>query len=296
MAFHSIAQETIAVDECIIQKIATGFEFTEGPCWHPDGYLIFSDIPANKIFKLSSGKVEVFLDNSGMVFSDTSLLSDHIGSNGIAMDLDGNIIICQHGNHAIASLDRYGHISILANEYEGKPFNSPNDLIVRSDGTIFFTDPPYGLKEQVLNSSAFQPHAGVYLLNEGVVKLLSTRLRYPNGVCLSMEEKRLFVSSNHPDEPELWQFRISRDGHILDQEIFVHRNADGILCDIHDNLYLATHEGVVILSSAGEHIATITLDEIPSNLCWGGRDRTVLYVTARTSVYSIENLWKPNKL
>ena len=296
MLFNSIAQETIAVDECIIQKIASGFEFTEGPFWHPEGYLLFSDTPANRIYKYSSGKIEVFLENSGMVLSDRSLLSDQIGSNGIAIDLQENIVFCQHGNHAIAAMDRYGHISILANGYEGKPFNSPNDLVVRSDGSIFFTDPPYGLKGQELNTSAFQPHAGLYMIQDGTVKLLSIHLRYPNGVCFSGDGHRLFVSSNHPDEPELWQYRFSRDGQLLDKEIFIHRNADGIKCDIHDNLYLATNEGVAIISSAGELIALISLGETPTNLCWGGKEQNVLYVTARSSVYSIENLWKPNKL
>jgi gluconolactonase len=269
-----------------IKRVASGFIFTEGPVWHPDNYLLFSDIPANKIWKLrKDGETELFRDNSGFTGTETSSLSDMIGSNGLAIDRSGDLIICQHGDHAIAKLDKEGKISVITGSYNNRPFNSPNDIVIRSDGSIFFTDPPYGLKGQVLIPEKFQPHGGIYMYNRGASTLIATELRYPNGVCFSPGEKFLYAGSNHPDEPLLLRYSLNPDGSIIERVVIAKQNADGITVDKTGNLFLCTDNGIVILSPAGEKLHEIALPETPSNLAWKTVDS--LYVTARTGVYHL---------
>jgi gluconolactonase len=269
-----------------VEKIATGFQFTEGPVWHPTGFLLFSDTPANVIWQLyPDGRVKYYMDNSGLIGNDTSLLSDMVGSNGLALDAYNNLVICQHGNHALAMLDRNGVISVLTSSFEGRPYNSPNDLVIRSDRSIYFTDPPYGLKEQVLRPEAFQPHAGVYCYKNGTVNLISDRLKYPNGTCFSPDESFLYISSNHPDEAQLWRYHISVTGEIKEQTIIAEQNADGIKTDHRGNLYLSTDDGILILSSQGQKLALISLPESPTNITWIKPEHTHLYITARSSIY-----------
>lgn len=270
-----------------IEKVVTGFQFTEGPVWHPDQYLLFSDIPANLIWQLfPDGIIRHFMDNSGLLNTDTSMLSDMIGSNALAIDRQNNLIICQHGNHGISKLDKNGVISVLTSSYKGRPYNSPNDVVIRqSDGSIYFSDPPYGLKEQVLHPDIFQPHAGVYRYKEGNVTLLSDKFNYPNGVCLSPDESYLYVSSNHPDEAFLWRYSLSPSGEVTDKIILTEQNADGIKTDQSGNLFLCTDNGILILSSQGEKLALLPVPENPANIAWVKPGYKQLYITARNSVY-----------
>jgi gluconolactonase len=257
------------------EKMASGFQFTEGPVWHHNGFLLFSDTPANKVYRLFPGHPPaVFIDNSGYTGTDMSLLSDMIGSNGLAWDGE-RLIICQHGNHAIACLDINNRLHILTNNYNGRPFNSPNDLAISTDGSIYFTDPPYGLKNQVLHPAFFQSSAGLY--------------RYYNGVCFSPDEEFLYTGSNHPDEPFIWRLTLSENGEIKNQSLLIEHNADGIKTDEQGRIFLATNEGILIVSPEGKKLALLALPEIPSNLAWGGRNGKELYVTARSSVYRIRN-------
>lgn len=270
-----------------IDKIATGFQFTEGPVWHPDQYLLFSDIPANLIWQIfPDGIIRHYMDNSGLLSNDTSLLSDMIGSNALAIDQQGNLIICQHGNHGISKLDKNGVISVLTSSYKGRPYNSPNDIVIRkSDGSIYFSDPPYGLKEQVLHPDTFQPHAGVYRYKDGEVTLLSDKFNYPNGVCLSPDESYLYVSSNHPDEAFLWRYSLSPSGEVTDKIILTEQNADGIKTDQSGNLFLCTDNGILILSPQGEKLALLPVPESPTNIAWVNPGYNQLYITARSSIY-----------
>ena len=270
------------------EKIGSGFQFTEGPVWHPDGFLLFSDTPANKIYQLIPGKpVTVYLDHSGFSGADNSLLSDQIGSNGLALDSEKQLIICQHGDHAIARLDKGKKINLLTAIYQGRPFNSPNDLVISKDGSIYFSDPPYGLKEQVLHPSVFQQHAGLYRYYKGETRLLSTDLRYPNGVCFSPGEEFLYNGSNHPDEPVIWRYTLSKEGEIIHQSVLIEQNADGIKTDKEGRIFMATDEGILIVSPAGGKLALIPLAETPTNLAWGRENE--LYVTARSSLYKISS-------
>ncbi|MBC7949201.1 MAG: SMP-30/gluconolactonase/LRE family protein [Chitinophagaceae bacterium] len=274
-----------------VEKLATGFQFTEGPIWHPSGFLLFSDIPANKIYRLYPGKeAEVYLDRSGFTGADGSLLSDMIGSNGLAIDSNKNLVLCQHGNHAVSRIDSNGKMHVLTDRFDGRPYNSPNDLVISSDGSIYFTDPPYGLKEQVIHPSIFQTGAGVYRYKDDEVKLLTTDLRYPNGICFSPREEYIYVGSNHPDEPIIWRYTLSKSGEILHQSELIEHNADGIKTNDRGDLFLATDKGILIVSAEGKKLDLISLPETPSNLAWGAAAYKELYVTARSSIYKISQL------
>lgn len=280
--------DDFATTGLITHRVASGFQFTEGPLWHPDGYLLFSDIPANKIYKLVPGHTPVvYLDNSGFSGTDSALLSDMIGSNGLAMDENRYLVFCQHGDHSIARLNDDHSILPVVTLYQDRPFNSPNDLTISSDGSIYFTDPPYGLKDQVLNPSRFQARAGLYRYHRGQLKLLSTDLRYPNGICFSPCEQFLYAGSNHPDEPFIWRYTLTPGGDIVHRFVLARQNADGIKTDPMGRLFLATDKGVMVLSAEGKKLALIPLPETPSNLTWGGRNGNDLFITARTSVYRI---------
>jgi gluconolactonase len=271
-----------------IEKVATGFGFSEGPVWHPDNYLLFSDIPGNRIWQLSpSGEKKVYLENSGFTGKDTSALSDQVGSNGLAIDKEQNLLICQHGNHALSILHKQNGQSVLTGKFEGKPFNSPNDLVVKSDGTIFFSDPPYGLRDRLLNPGLFQSHAGVYLYKNGITTLLTEDFRYPNGLCFSPDERYLYVSSNHPDEPYLWRYELSSGNEVLHQTVLIQQNADGIKSDEQGNIYMCTDEGILVVSPEGKKLALIHIPETPANIAWAGSEFRELFCTARSSIYHI---------
>lgn len=273
-----------------MEKVASGFQFTEGPVWHPDGYLLFSDTPANKVWRLlPDGTSSVYIADSGFTGNSTADLSDMIGSNGLAITADNELILCQHGNHAIARLDREHNLSILTGHYAGRPLNSPNDVVIRSDGSIWFTDPPYGLKDQVLHPDVFQPRGGVYRYHEGKTVLICEDLLYPNGICFSPDESRLYVSSNHADEPFLWQYDLSATGEITSRSVLIRQNADGIKTDKKGNLFLCTDEGVLIVSPEGKKIALIRLPDSPANIAFLP-DHTGFYSTARSTIYYIHGL------
>lgn len=279
-----------ALQDAEVTQVASGLQFSEGALWHPDGYLLFSDTPANRIYQLfPDTKPRVYLDNSGFTKTDGSMLSDQVGSNGLAFDEDGDLLVCQHGDHAIARLGSGKKLEILADSYEGKPFNSPNDIVCGPDGAIYFTDPPYGLKDQVLHPETFQTAAGVYRFYKGEITRMSEDLRYPNGICFSPSGEFMYVGSNHPDEAIIWKYKVS-GGKIKQQSILINQNADGIKTDKKGNLWMATEEGLMVVSPGGIKLALFRMDETPTNLNWVGNDYSQLYVTARSAVYHIKNL------
>jgi gluconolactonase len=271
-----------------VRQIASGFLFTEGPVWHPDQYFLFSDTPANRIYQLfANGKTTVYLEKSGLSHSYTGDLSEQVGSNGLALNNINQLFICQHGNHAIAVLDENKQLRTLINEYDGLPFNSPNDLVFCSNGLLFFTDPPYGLAGQVLHPDKFQPWAGIYKYDGHTVELVGRELQYPNGVCFSPDEEWLYVSTNHPNEQYILKYRVSSNGDIRYEGILVKENADGIKTDREGNIYLATGEGILIVSPLGEKLGLIGLPGMATNLAWGGAHEEILCVTAGSSIYLV---------
>ncbi len=277
-----------------IEKIADGFQFTEGPVWHKDGYLLFTDIPANKIYKYEPGKgISVYLENSGYIGSDDEVKGQ--GANGLTFDNAGNLLICQHGARQVLKADQAGNYTPIARQYGGKRLNSPNDLVVKSDGTIFFTDPPWGLSqglEDPLKELSFQ---GVFKLSNGSLELIDDQLTMPNGIALSLDEKYLYVATTENGKAQYFRYELNEEGAILKKELFFDaRNlngeggADGMKVDKKGNCYFTGPGGIIVVNAKGKHIGTITPPEIPANLGWGGKDGKTLFMTCRTGLYAIE--------
>ena len=277
--------------------IHTGFDietwaddclFTEGPVWNPAGFYLFSDITANCIYRLEAGKKKaVYLAGSGTQNpSDPDLKPGQAGSNALAYDAGGNLLVCQHGSHGIARYDGKALQPYIA-AYQGKPFNSPNDFIIHPDGRIYFSDPPYGLKDGKLNPEKFQPLAGVYCWKDGQLELICDQYQYPNGVCLSPDHGTLYICSNKPFEAfvSAYDTATNRPARVLARE-----NSDGIECDEAGNVYLCNKDGIIILNPAGERMALIALPSIPANICWGGAEGKDLFITARQNIFLIPSL------
>jgi gluconolactonase len=279
--------------------IHTGFEvetlsddcgFTEGPVWNPDGYYLFSDIPANCIYKIDpAGRREIFVEKSGTDQPhDPDLNATQIGSNGLAYDAAGNLLVCRHGAHSIARYDGR-KMTELAGSFRGHLLNSPNDLILHSDGRLFFSDPPYGLRDGKLNPDRYQERAFVFMLTGGKLQMICDRYQYPNGVCLSPDEKMLFICSNKPFE----QFVSMYDTRNMKyMGIFAEENGDGIDIDRACNIYLCNKDGILILDTRGKRLALITLPAVPANICWGGKDGKDLMICARQNIFLIRGLMK----
>jgi gluconolactonase len=280
------AASEIIPTNLVVEQMATGFEFTEGPLWHREGYLIFSDTPSNNVYKLDAqGKKSIFLENSGYLAAPPQ--QDARGSNGITYDKQGNLILAQHGDRAVVKLAPDGSKEKIVDTYNGKKLNSPNDLVVKSDGAIYFTDPPYGLPKLNDDPSKEQKVNGIYRYYDGKLTLLASDLTYPNGLAFSPDEKFLYVGSSDLDNQFIMRYGVNEDGTLGKGEVFAKTFVDGLKVDRQGNLYLATSEGIKIYSPNGNYLAAIALPEEPANLAWGGEDYRTLYITARTSVYRL---------
>lgn len=273
-----------------IETLADDCLFTEGPVWNREGFYLFSDIPANCIYKISEGEArEIYLENSGTYNpNDPDLKPGQTGSNALAYDRDGSLLICRHGSHDIAKYDGKRMESFI-DSYKGKPLNSPNDFILHSEGRLYFSDPPYGLKDGKLNPQKFQPLAGVYCWKKAEMELICDKYQYPNGVCLSKDQKVLYICSNKPFEKFISAFNTSGHQFI---KIFAEENSDGMEVDRYDNVYLCNKDGLIILDRKGERLALIQLPTIPANVCWGGKGMNDLFITARENIFLIKNLQK----
>lgn len=263
-----------------LEIIAEDLGFAEGPLWHPKGFLLFSDVIKNEIVKVEGGKKETFMAPSGLTKSKNGYHHEQIGSNAIALDKNGDLILCQHGNHAIAKVSQEGHAQILVDSFNGKRLNSPNDLALSPEGDILFTDPPYGLKDQRLIPHVAQPIAGVYKLSNGLVELLSDDFQYPNGICFSPDYHYVYIGSNHEGEYiKRYQYK---NGKLHKGEVFVKENADGLKTDVNGNLYLATMGGILILNDTGRKKDFIKTPEMATNLCFNGKE---IFITTPTKVF-----------
>lgn len=289
-----------------VEKVADDFGFLEGPVWvHTAGagYLLFSDIPANAIKKWSpDGKVSIFLANSGFTGKDSSDVGYQInngrsqvtllGSNGITVDSQGRVTFCQHGDHGVVRLEKDGKRTTLADSFEGKRLNSPNDLVYKSDGSLYFTDPPYGLRKLDQDPKKALPFSGVYRWSNGKLQLLYKDFKAPNGIAFSPDEKYLYVDDSA--SRTYWRFEVKPDGTIADGKLFFDMNSsteqgvpDGMKLDHKGNIYGVGPGGVWVLSSEGKHLGTIKAPEDPANLAWGDADAKTLYLTARTGLYRV---------
>jgi gluconolactonase len=258
------------------ERIAGDLKFTEGPVWHPDGYLLFSDIPANTIYKWApDSKLEKFRYPSG-------------NSNGLTLDSEKRLIACEHGNRRVSRTESDGKIVALADSYQGKRLNSPNDLVVKSDGSVYFTDPPYGVQPDKRELD-FQ---GVYRISpDGDLKVLVKDFDKPNGLAFSPDEKLLYVADTAKKHVRV--FNVQPDGTLANDGIFAdnvykdNHGPDGMKMDVNGNLYIAA--GVVwIFDKSGQHIGDIIAPEAPANLAFGGSDNKTLFITARTSLYRVK--------
>ena len=290
------ALDAIVTPGTKIEKLAGGFQFTEGPVWVRDGgYLLFSDPNANTIYRYDpqTGAISVFRAKSG--FSGVNIGEYHqAGSNGLTLDKNGLLTINQHGNRRVIRVEKPGNITVLAESYEGKRLNSPNDLVYRSDGTLYFTDPPFGLPRVFDDPKKELPFSGVFMVKDGKVTLVAKDFTGPNGLAFSPDEKYLYV--DNWDEKRKWIFRysVNSDGTLGKGELFFDMNAapgedalDGLKVDKDGNVYASGPGGLWVISSAGKHLGTIVGPEHPHNMAWGDEDGKTLYLCARTGLYKI---------
>ena len=255
-----------------VEKAAGGFQFTEGPVWHKDGYLLFSDIPANKIMKWTpDGKVATFREDSG-------------GANGLTFDSQGRLIACEHGNRRVSVTAADGTISAVAETCQGKKFNSPNDCAARSDGTIFFTDPDYGLGRRPRETEV----KGVYRVKPGgEAVLLAGDFDKPNGIAFSPDEKILYVADTA--QSHVRAFDVDPDGSLKNGRVLLEvEGPDGMKVDSQGNLFIASRNGIEIFSPEGVRLEIIAVPEAPANCAFGGPDNKTLFITARTGLYRVE--------
>lgn len=289
-----------------VEKVADGFGFLEGPVWvhtSSPGYLLFSDIPANAINKWTpDGKVSVFLAKSGFSGADSSNVGYQInngsaivtllGSNGITLDKQGRVTFGQHGDRSVVRLEKDGKRTVLAARYEGKRLNSPNDLVYKSDGSLYFTDPPFGLRKLDQDPSKELLFEGVYRWADGKLQLLNKDFKAPNGIAFSPDEKYLYVDDSA--SKTYWRFQVQPNGTLAKGKLFFDMSSskdegvpDGMKLDQNGNIYGVGPGGVWILSPEGKHLGTIKAPEDPANLAWGDADGKTLYLTARTGLYRI---------
>jgi gluconolactonase len=303
-----------AMDELLdanatVERVATGFDkWTEGPVWTHAQTLLFAEIPANSIIQWKpGGKAEVFLHPSGYK-GPQPFTGPEPGSNGMTVDSKGRLTVAGHAQRNVwrlETLDGKGRVTVLADTFEGKPLNSPNDLVYRSDGSLYFTDPPYGLPTQQDNDPGKKLTVnGVYRIRgarnraagappDGAqVQLLIKDLTRPNGIAFSPDEKTLYVSNSGPQK---WmRYTVNNDGTVGEGKLLFDASGekgvggpDGIKVDRRGNIWGSGPGGVWVLSPEGKHLGTIPVAERVSNVAWGDQDGKTLYITASTSIYRI---------
>jgi gluconolactonase len=279
--------------DAVIEVLAMGFDWAEGPVWMPasgdrEACLLFSDVPRNRIHRWRPGKgVDVFLEPSG--FSGPGQYGPEPGSNGLALDREGRLILCEHGDRRVSRLERDGGRKTLADSFEGKRFNSPNDAVVHSSGAIYFTDPPYGLPEQWDDPRRELDCCGVYRIGvDGGVALLCRTLLRPNGICLSPDEQTLYVAQSDSRAPIIKAFRVNGDGTLDDGRTFFDATPlaksrrgvpDGLSVDAQGNVFATGPGGVLVLAPDGTHLGTLLTGQATANCCFGA-DGTTLFITA----------------
>jgi len=289
------ALDAIVPENPKVFKLADGFTFTEGPLWVDKGqYLLFSDPNENKIWKYSAdGQLTLFREPAGYAGADIAEYRQP-GSNGLALDPQGRLTINQHGNRRIVQLDDRGQEQVVVDRFQGKRLNSPNDLVFRSDGTLFFTDPPFGLPKVHDDPRRETPHFGVYSLHQGRLNLLTAEFTGPNGIALSPDEKHLYVGNWDEKKKVVYRYEVQPDGTVKNGRLFFDLTSgkgedaiDGVKVDQRGNVYVSGPGGLWVISPEGKHLGTIVTPMHPHNMAWGDADRKTLYLAARSGLYRI---------
>ena len=304
------ALDHIVSADAKLERVASGFnKWTEGPVWTRQGTLLFAEIPANNIIQWSPAKgAVVFMHPSGYKGSEP-YKGPEPGSNGMTLDADGRVSVAGHARRNVwrmESVDPKAQITVLADSYQGKKLNSPNDLVYKSDGSLYFTDPPYGLQTQsdadpqkelqvngvyrIPGARQHKPGAAPY---RDKMQLVIKDLARPNGLAFSPDEKFLYVAES--GKKQWFRYRVQPDGSLTDGALFLDASTDpaeggpdGLRVDEKGNIYGSGPGGVWIISPDGKHIGTIKVPERVSNVAWGDQDGKTLYITASTSLYRIK--------
>lgn len=285
--------DTLVPRDAQIEKVAGGFTFTEGPLWRPNNVLWFSDVIGNVVRQWApDGKVTEILRPGG--YDGNSLpAGGYIGPNGMTADKDGAVLLCQHGNRRIVRITPDMKVTTVVDKFEGKKFNSPNDLVFRSDGSLYFTDPPYGLPKGDDDPMKELKFNGVYRLANGKLQLLVKDLTRPNGIAFSPDEKTLYVANSEPKR--FWmRYDVAANGSVSNGKVFADVSAeketgvpDGMKVDSLGNVYAAGPGGLWVFSPDGKHLGTIKPPEQAINCAWGDDGKT-LYIAAITGLYRIK--------
>ena len=276
-------------------KLAEGFQFTEGPLWVRErGELLFSDPNANRIYAYNehAASLRVFREMSGYEGADIAEYGQP-GSNGLALDAQRRLTINQHGNRRVVRVEEDGTLTVLADRYDGKRLNSPNDLVYAANGALYFTDPPFGLPRFFEDPRKELPYSGVYRTRDGRVDLLARDLSGPNGLAFSPDELLLYVDNWDAKAKRVLGYPVNDDGTLERPTVFADLTAevpgeealDGLKVDAHGNVYVAGPDGLRIYSPAGRHLGTIVAPRPIHNFAWGGADGRTLYLTARDRLY-----------
>ena len=287
------ALDALVPQNAVIEKVAGGFEFTEGPLWRPEGVIWFSDVTGNVLRSVTpAGQVAVLIQKAGGQTSAPP--GSFVGPNGMIADKDGYVLLCQHNNRRIVRVAKDLTITPYLEKFEGKRFKSPNDLVYRSDGTLYFTDPPYGLLKQDDDPAKELKFNGVFRYANGKLTAEVKDLSRPNGLALSPDGKILYVA-NSDEKKRIWmRYDVAADGSVSNGRLFADVTAekeqglpDGFKVDTQGNIWTSGPAGIWIFSPDGRHLGTIKTPEVPANCNWGDDGKT-LYITAVTSVYRIK--------
>jgi gluconolactonase len=260
-----------------VERLATGFAFTEGPTWHPEGFYYFVDIRHNRLHRLTPGQAP-------------EIVREHTGEgNGTTFDLQGRLLMCEGGNRRVTRMGASGNIEVVAERFEGKRLNRPNDIVCKSDGSIYFTDP--GLRVPFAEREC--PSAGVYCVKPDGTMLLVADCEYPNGLAFAPDEKTLYVSNTRWGQ-YIHALELDDNGLMVRREIFANMSSvetdgvpDGMKVDVEGNVYCTGPGGTWVFAPDGTRLGIIRTPEIPANLVFGGPDHQSIFFTARTSVYTL---------
>ncbi len=289
-----IIRDSPRLDELIprdarIEVLSSGFEWAEGPVWvNKGGYLLFSDIPRNSVMKWKEGVgASLYLKPSG--YTGVAPYAPEPGSNGLLLDSQGRLVSCEHGDRRISVLYKDGGKRTLVDNYRGKRLNSPNDATFKSNGDLYFTDPPYGLPKHLEDPRSELGFCGVYRLSkDGHLTLLTKEMTFPNGIAFSPDEKTLYVSQSDPERAIWMAFPVKPDGTLGRGRVFYDVTSlvdklpglpDGMKVDRNGNLFASGPGGIHVIAPDGTHLGRISTGERTANCAWGG-DGSVLYITA----------------